>query len=130
MQEVTVKKGELLAALKANRETHRADFELAWDGFQEKAIHNFEQRLKQLKDLKRGQQIDLHVNLAVPQDHTEDYDRAIEMLDWEVTDQVTLTEYEFQTLVQDDWQWKQQFTMHNAMYTGSASPSKLKSSAF
>lgn len=126
METVNVKKDRLLGALHANRETHQKDFEIAWDAFREKAIANFDQRLKALKQAKRGEKLELYVNLVVPEDHTEDYDRAIEMLDWETGDEVELQQSEFQQLVQDNWGWKQNFTASNIMYTGAASPSKRK----
>lgn len=126
MEVVVVKKNRLLETLKENKATHEEDFELAWKGFKEKAIHNFEERLKQLKSLKKGQEINLFVNLDMPQNHADDYQRAIEMLDWEVGDEVELQQREFQQYVQDQWGWTGAVTLSNQMYTGSASPAKLR----
>lgn len=124
MKNVTVKKAGLLLQLRENEATHKRDFEIAWDAFQERAIKNFEQKLGALRNAKRGQQIELWVNLEIPEDHSDDYERAIEMLQWEVSDEVVLTEQEFRQFVQDKWTWKDKFTMSNIAYTGSASPSK------
>jgi hypothetical protein len=125
MNHVIVKKERLLETLKANRETHRADFDLAWDGFREKAIANATALVDSLKSACRGDAIELYLNLETPIDHTADYDRAIEMIDWEVGDEVQLTQNEFSQFVQDDWSWKRQFAMSNTTYTGSASPSSV-----
>jgi hypothetical protein len=124
VESVVVKKDRLLATLQENRKTHQEDFDIAWDAFKEKAIHNFQERLAVLKDLKKGQQVNLHVNLSIPINHVDDYDRAIAMLDWEVGDEVELQQHEFAQLIQDEWAWKAQFTASNVLYTGSASPSK------
>lgn len=126
MKNVTIEKARLLETLKANRETHNADFDLAWDAFKAKAEHNFKQRLDWLKTLEKGAKVDLYVHMDVPENHDEDYERAIEMLDWEVGDQVELTESEFRMYVQDNWSWKGKFSAENAYYTGSASPSSAQ----
>lgn len=123
MKNVKVKKEQLRATLLKNRDTHVADFEIAWDAFRGKAERNLQRLLDKLRDAPRGAAVELYVGLEPPQNHVGDYTRAIEMLDWEVGEEVTLTEQEFQQFVQDDWSWKQQFSMTNIKYTGSASPS-------
>jgi hypothetical protein len=124
MKTVTVQKQELLTKLEDNLSHHRADFEIAWDAFQKRAIDNFHAKLALLEDAQRGQQIELWVNLDVPEDHSADYLRAIDMLKWEVGDQVVLTEQEFRQFVQDDWSWKGKFASDNVFYAGSSSPSR------
>lgn len=124
MRDVEVDKARLVEALTTNRRTHTADFELAWDGFVVKARENVEAILDELKKAPRGKAPQLHIGLAPPQDHTIDYDRALEMCDWELGETVTLTEEEFQQFVQDDWNWKHAFSLSNQLYTGSPSPSR------
>jgi len=123
MQTVEVTKTQLKKTLEENLETHQKDFEIAWTAFREKAIENFEERLRAIKSARKGEQINLHVGLTVPEDHSEDYVRALEMLKWEVGDTVKLEEHEFQQLVQDDWGWSRSFKFSNMSYTGSESPS-------
>jgi len=123
MQEITVKKDALRSTLRTNRETHVKDFEIAWEAYHAKVVENVEQLLGAAKNARKGTAINLHVNLHAPVNHVEDYDRALEMLDWEVTDEVVLQEHEFAELVQDNWGWKATFSNLNTMYTGSASPS-------
>lgn len=123
MESVRVEKAKLLETLRENRKTHKKDFELAWEGFEKEYRRNVENLLS--KRLSPYKPVELFINLQVPEDHTEDYDRAIEMLSWEVEDQIELTETEFRQFVQDNWSWKDQFIMSNTRYTGSVSPSKL-----
>lgn len=125
MKTVTVKKEQLLATLEENKITHKRDFEIAWQAFHEKAVENLESLLGAAKNKKLGQEINLHVNLLPPEDHSDDYERAIQMLAWEVGDEVELAEHEFSQLVQDEWGWSRQFKTSNMQYTGSESPSKL-----
>lgn len=124
MASVNVDKHRLREALEDNRKTHRADFVIAWEAYQKKAILELADRLQKAKDAKSPDNIDTYILLQVPEDHTEDYDRAIEMLFWELNDSVTLTDHEFQNFIQDKWRWKEQFVQSNTFYTGSASPSK------
>lgn len=125
MKTVKVKKDQLRETLLENKETHVKDFELAWEKYHERVIHNVEQLLQHAKDVKKGEPVNVHIGLQAPVNHEEDYERALEMLEWEVGDHVELTQAEFQQLVQDDWSWKQHFSSLNMAYTGSASPSKL-----
>jgi hypothetical protein len=124
MQKVRVEKAKLRETLLANRETHVRDFEIAWDKYKERVIENVQTLLDAAKDARRGQAIQLNVNMQAPQNHADDYDRALEMLEWELDNEVSLEQHEFAELVQDDWGWKTQVLMSNKLYTGSASPSK------
>ena len=124
VQKITVNKAQLIETLTRNRETHQADFDMAYEGFREKAEANVAALLERIRLAEHGKPIQLWINLEPPTNHVDDYDRAIEMCDWSVDDEIALTELEFRQLVQDDWSWKQQFTASNKLYTGSESPSQ------
>lgn len=124
MNTVRVKKDLLRTALKGNRATHVKDFEITWEAFRKMAVKNFEARLAGAKKAKRGDPIELWVDLTVPANHVDDYDQALAMLDWEVGDEVELQQHEFSQLVQDNWGWKGGFAQAATFYTASASPSK------
>lgn len=116
MTEVRVSKGEVLAALFNNRESHRAKFEEAMEGYKEQAIRTLEKHINQIKANDPQRVI---LSLPLPEDHTEDYDRAIDMLQWSLDDEVVLNQREFRTYIQDDWGWKQEFESTYTMYTSS-----------
>lgn len=126
MRNVTVEKDELRKILEKNMVTHVADFEIAWEAYHKAVMSNAEKLLTAAKNMKKGKNVNLYINLTTPENHEEDYVRAIEMCDWEVKDEVELTEAEFQQFVQDKWQWKNNFEASNMMYTGSASPSAVR----
>lgn len=116
MEQVTMRKEQLLEVLQQNRENHQELFVEAHEMFVRKAIENLESRLNMAKTGK----IDLHVELVEPEDHTDQYDRAIEMLDYEVNDEVTLSQHEFAQLVMDNWGWMPQFSSTYTNLTGKA----------
>jgi len=110
---VVVNKRDLIKALQANRENHRAEFEKALDGFEKTAVEILKARLA---EAKKGIKRAISVNLPMPEDHTRDYDRRIRMYEMDIEDNVELTEAEFAQYVQDDWGWKQQWTTSNTAY--------------
>jgi len=113
MRKITVDKGELLEILKKNRESHRETFEKAWAAYQKECISQLE---KNLEKAKAGKPFKVNIGLIQPEDHTEDYDRAIAMLEMDIEVVVSLDTTEYQTYVDDDWGWKRQFETTNASY--------------
>lgn len=113
MNEIKVKKSDLLIKLKENKKNHRKMFEAALEGYRQTAIEELEKRLD---DAKKGKRIDIYVRLHEPVDQTNDYDRAIAMLEMDINDTVELDANEFSQYVLDDWSWKQQFTASNSAY--------------
>ena len=126
MKSISVDKQQLLATLRENRDTHQADYELAWDGYKEAVLKSLRELLRAAKRAEHGETINVHVPHYQPESHVDDYDRVIQMLEWDTDSQVTLDHQEFQQFVQDNWHWKHQFQTANVMYAGSASPSKFR----
>ncbi len=113
MNTVKVMKSELLAKIGANREQHRNEFEKALAGYRERCIEELEARLV---DLRAGRRFDVAIRLPVPEDHTDDYNRVITMLEMSVDDEIEIYEQEFSQYVMDQWSWKGAFTTTNATY--------------
>lgn len=114
MMGVTVKKDELLTALRGNREAHRKLFLEAQEGYREAVIIELD---KMLKDAREGRHITRSISLVEPHDHTKEYNCAIRMLEMCVHDTVFISDAEFMQFVQDDWGWKNQFVAQTANYT-------------
>lgn len=121
MNTVKVSKHELLQKLKANRESHKQLYKQALEGYRALAIEELE---KNLATAKSGGEIVVYVtNLArPPEDHTEDYDQAIAMLEMSVDNEIMLSSHDFQAYVMDKWQWSHQVKMLNATYAGGSAP--------
>lgn len=113
---VTVKKGTLLEKIKANRETHRAQFLKAQEGYREEVIKTLDRVLAEVRDGRPFQSHQI-VGLTMPVEHTRDYDKVIAMLEMCVADEITVTETQFSQYVLDDWGWKQAFVTSNARYS-------------
>lgn len=124
MRTVTVNKAELLTMLESNMKAHEADFLLAWEGFLERAKQENGLVLARLMDAKLGDRPRLSINLEQPENHADDYARAIAMCNWEVASEVQLDESEFRQYVQDEWSWTRGFTVSNMLYAGSERPSR------
>jgi hypothetical protein len=117
MNSVIVKKDALLETLKANRGTHRAVFEEALIGYKDRAIELLTEHIERIK---KGKVEKVFVSLPQPEDHTDDYDRAIATLEWTIFDEVELTINEFDMYVRDNWRWKQEFVGTTSLYNSNA----------
>jgi hypothetical protein len=109
----TVRKDELLAILRTNREGHREKFLKAQEGYRNRAIAELD---RSITDAKHGRDIRLFIQLPKPEDHTEDYDREIQMVEMEIGDDIILDKFEFDQLVMDRWQWSAAFAGSTAHY--------------
>ena len=114
MEKIKVPKVRLLEILKANRQKHRGIFELAVQGYREAALTLFEEQIVLIKANRPFQGL---VALIQPVDQTEDYDRAIAMLEMSVDEFIDLSEADFRSYVQDKWAWKKQWAASNRAYS-------------
>jgi hypothetical protein len=112
---VTVKKVDLLTAMKKNRDEHRGTFIKAQEGYRAAVIEELD---KMLSDARAGKGLRVQVALVAPQEHTKDYDRVIRMLEMSTADEVTITETQFSQYVLDEWGWKTAFIGSTSRYTG------------
>src|SRR4051812_16946540 len=100
MQEITVDKAELVAKLQANRDEHRSMFIKAQEIYREKMIAELD---RALHEARQGDKIRRAFSLPVPEDHTDEFDTAIEMLQWETAGEVLLSQSDFMRYVQNRW---------------------------
>lgn len=113
MNIVTVKKDRLLTALQENRETHVDIFDKAQVAYRAAMIEELE---RGLAEAKAGKKIKRAFNLPLPEEHTDDFDTAIEMIDWEVGDEVELEHQEFEQYVLNKWRWAASFAGNTQSY--------------
>lgn len=142
---VRVSKARLLETLQKNRDKHRQDYLASLDGYvamaREKLKRKFESArsdltltFDQLSEqigrfdksnpehvCKLTETITLiqavSFSLKVPQDHTYDYDVAIQMAEWSEDEVIEITQSQLQCFIMDDWDWKRDFMHLNRMYT-------------
>lgn len=117
MENVRLRKDVLLEKVLANRDGHRSIFEEAVEGYKAETIRQLEAHLDAVRS---GKVRRIVVSLPMPEDHTRDYDRAIQMIEMDTRDEIELSEYDFQSYVLDDWNWKRQFLTTNSAYSAGA----------
>lgn len=102
MREVKIGVRDLGEAVRKNREAHVRELAEAKIGHR-KAME--EKLLEHLALVQSGADYAPSLGLIEPQDHTEDYDRVLAMLQYTVDTTVTLTVQEFEQYVMDKWHW-------------------------
>ena len=113
MQSITVIKDDLITTLRQNRDAHRSMFLKAQEVYRDKMIEEMERALKEARE---GGAIERSFRLPLPEDHTDDFDTAIEMLEWEQADQIMLSQQDFLTFVRNQWGWRQSFAANTGSY--------------
>ncbi len=106
MHQVTVDRVQLLARISANRNAHRGVFEEAIEGYRKEAIAELE---RSLNDAKNGRKVQRWLQLVEPEDHTNEYDTVIDMLEHSVDATITLDARSYARYALDKWEWKEQF---------------------
>ncbi len=107
MQNITVKRAALIAAISENRDSHRETFLEAQRGYREAVVEELD---KMLADARSGAKIKRHISLPEPEDHTDDYNKALRMLAMCVDEEIEISAMEFGQYVMDDWGWKKNWT--------------------
>ena len=110
---IKIEKNRLIATVRENRDTHRDQFLAAQEKYRERVIEVLDERLAAAR---RGDRINVHISLPTPVDYTSEYDQALSALEWEVEDHVHLSQTEFNRLVLNDWEWKQNFAATSLSY--------------
>jgi hypothetical protein len=115
---ITVNKLDLIMKIQEERDKHKAIYDEAVGVYRARFIEEATRFAEDsLVKAARGEKFAQFMWLPVPEEHTEDFDRAIEMLRWEVAEEVTLSEHDFATLVQNQWGWAKSFASNTTSYT-------------
>lgn len=109
---IKVKKKDLIVKIKENKKNHVKEFEKAKDAYREEALRQLRTQLERVEEGALNAKLDL----ITPVDNSENYDRIIEMFEWEVKDVVKLEQDEFQEYVQDTTDFAVKARMSNTAY--------------
>ncbi len=104
----------LLAILKKNRAGHRELFEEAWGEYRRRVVTAMEHNLDAIK---AGGPIDHRITMRTPEDHTEEYDAVIGLLEMSTQPDVELTAHDYERFVMDRWEWARSFEDNTLSYT-------------
>jgi len=110
---VRLAKDRLLERIRKNRDDHRAIFEEALDGWKSQVAKDLEEAAEAAKV---GKAFKVHFGLVKPEDHTDDYDSVIALLEMSEDDEFELTWHEFQNYVMDKWDWQATFLTNSSSY--------------
>jgi hypothetical protein len=119
MQNVYLNRDELLPIVKENKQKHDNIFSTAVSGYWVKAEEILNGKLNKVK---AKQQVDNYLGLSYPEDHSDEYDRVIRMLELSSDDKIQLTSSEFDCYVRNQWNWRKAFLTVNSTYISDWNP--------
>lgn len=121
MNSIKMKRLELLDIVRANKAKHIAEFLESVADYKVLVlqISAANSKLAKTADLEQFKKI--KALPAAPKSYEDSYKRAERMLELSVEDIIEVEEDIFNQLVLDEWQWKQSFSVSNAMYKTGAS---------
>ena len=111
---------EVLDKLKKNRDAHRKIVEEAREGYFIESEKVLKAELRKLRKNKGAKFIHISVSLRPPVDHTAEYDTVITMLEYHESGTITLTADEVRQLIEDRWDWMDDFIGANSPYSQTA----------
>lgn len=115
MTVITVNKQDLIVVLKENRDQHHEEYKEAYAGYKQLCIEALEERLGEIKN---GEKINMYFTdlNSEPEDHTEDYQNVIDMLEVGQDTEIKLTIGDYMKYYKNDWDWRRHWGMSNASY--------------
>jgi hypothetical protein len=118
MRPVPVSKEELLGKVRANRVRHDGIYTEAIAAYRAKAA---EWHQGQAEAANHGRQLErcLPGSIPEPEDHTGDYDAAIQMIEMAQATEIMVDEETFRRLVLDEWGWSDRWARTTSVYAAS-----------
>lgn len=110
---ILLKKEDLIAKIKENKENHIKEYNDAVVAYKEEALR---QLAVQTSKVREGA-LDAKLELVTPVNNEENYDKIIEMFEWDVRDEVELSQDEFLEYVQDETQFARDAKFSNTFYS-------------
>lgn len=112
--ETKVDRSKLLTTLRTNRDNHKSVYETAYNVYSERLIADLKECLRQAKDRKS---VRVYSSLPIPEDHTEDYDAVIALLEISEDTSIELDDGDARKYVLDRWEWERSYTSNTLYYT-------------
>lgn len=111
---ITVNKADLIAKIKENKEAHIVAYDKAVIAYKTVAL---KQLNEQIKEVNEGG-LKARLDLTTPVNNVDNYDKIINMFEWEEEDKVELSQNEFNEYVEDETEVSRHAMMSNTMYLG------------
>lgn len=110
---INVNKNRLIKTIKSNKENHIIEYGEAVTAYKIE-VHK---QLDKLRDKIDSGSLDINFDLTKPINNEENYDKIVEMFEWEENELVELGQDEFREYVQDETAFALQAKMSNTFYT-------------
>lgn len=111
-RKIKVEKEKLIEKIKENKKNHIEEYAKAVVGYKEEALR----QLTNLTEKVNKGALNIELDLITPVDNSENYDKIIEMFEWEVEEVVELEQKEFIEYVQDETDFAVTAKLSNMMY--------------
>jgi len=111
---IKVNKAKLIEKIRENKAAHEVAYVNAVEAYKKEAL----KQLTELTKLAANGDLNLKLNLITPIDNRKNYDKIIDMFEWEVEIEVELEQQEFNEYVQDETEFARHAMMSNSMYLG------------
>lgn len=111
---IKVNKAKLIAKIEENKARHIEAYAKAVVAYKAEAL---KQLAEQTKIAEEGGLM-IKVSLTTPVDNRKNYDKIIDMFNWEVEEEVELEQQEFNEYVQDETEFARHAFASNQMYLG------------
>jgi len=117
MDIVRVKVSDLVEKIKENKKKHDILYKEAVEGYWKKCKAVMEKAAERLETKNPKWQDGMYSVNALPADHSQDYDRAICMLEMTVTENIEIKRQDFESYVMNRWSWRDTFLSIHTSYT-------------
>ena len=108
MERIEVRRDELLAVLRKNKEEHVVKYKKALQGYIEACLIALQEKLDEINGIATDEDMDsiqyAFSKMDRPDSHEEAYDLAIQMTEM-AQGNITLSEASFDQYVNDNWGW-------------------------
>lgn len=120
MNAINMKRVELLDIVRKNLEKHMAEYLESVEDYKKLALQTVQTNLKLVKAGTLADIAKVKNLPAAPVSYESSYKRAIRMLELSVDEVIEVEEDVFNQLVLDEWSWKRQWSVSNAIYKSGA----------
>lgn len=123
--DIKVKTSNALSMLKTNKENHILEYKKQVQGWK-KSMEEYEQNLAKwrqdtpediFKAEKYSEENPKPKEPLKPMAYTKDYDKYIELLEAHVEDNIQISEYEYQQIIKNQFNWTSTFLCNSNMYS-------------
>lgn len=112
--DVTMNTHFVIETLKENRKKHVEEYKEQLNGWKEKMEEHNEQMMDWVSNSGANKR---PVEPFKPEDYVETYDKYINMMENHIDLRITMSEYEYEQLIEDNFNWKGKFLSNSTLYS-------------